>query len=81
MAESLGINEATHHLLLCADPTKPKCCDKQLTLTAWDYLKKRLKELGLDRPGGNMPQCVLRTKANCLRICSAGPILLVYPEG
>jgi (2Fe-2S) ferredoxin len=24
---------------------------------------------------------VLRTKANCLRICEGGPIAVVYPEG
>jgi (2Fe-2S) ferredoxin len=24
---------------------------------------------------------VLRTKADCLRICAAGPIATVYPEG
>jgi len=41
------------------------------------FLKKRLKELGLaDVQGG-----VLRTRADCLRICRDGPIALVYPEG
>ena len=35
-----------------------------------------LKELGLSDHGG-----VLRTKANCLRICESGPIAVVYPEG
>jgi (2Fe-2S) ferredoxin len=24
---------------------------------------------------------VLRTKADCLRICAGGPILLIWPEG
>jgi (2Fe-2S) ferredoxin len=24
---------------------------------------------------------VLRTKANCLRVCTDGPIAVVYPEG
>jgi (2Fe-2S) ferredoxin len=45
-------------------------------MRAWDYLKHRLKELGLSGGGG-----VLRTKANCLRICEGGPIAVVYPEG
>ena len=36
----------------------------------------RLKELGLSEQGG-----ILRTKANCLRICEGGPIAVVYPEG
>ncbi len=39
-------------------------------------LKRRLKELGLSEQGG-----ILRTKANCLRICEGGPIAVVYPEG
>ena len=43
---------------------------------AWDYLKKRLKAAGLSEAGG-----ILRTKANCLRICEGGPIAVVYPEG
>lgn len=28
-----------------------------------------------------MPGGVLRTKADCLRICVGGPIAVVYPEG
>ena len=43
---------------------------------AWDFLKRRLRELGLSEQGG-----ILRTKANCLRICEGGPIAVVYPEG
>ena len=43
---------------------------------AWDYLKSRLKELGLSESGG-----IYRTKANCLRICADGPTAVVYPEG
>lgn len=68
------------HLLLCADQTKPKCCDRQVSLVAWDYLKQRLKSLDLER-GENR---VYRTKANCLRGCDLnipGPVLLVYPGG
>ena len=55
---------------------RPKCCDKERGLAAWDFLKRRLKELGLSEQGG-----ILRTKANCLRICEGGPIAVVYPEG
>jgi (2Fe-2S) ferredoxin len=68
------------HLFLCADQTKPKCCDQAVGLEAWDYLKKRLKGLNLET-GINR---VYRTKANCLRACDAcieGPVLLVYPGG
>ena len=27
------------------------------------------------------PAAIYRTKANCLRICTGGPIAVVYPEG
>jgi (2Fe-2S) ferredoxin len=76
VARDIGIPVAGRHIFLCADQTTPKCCDKARGLEAWDYLKRRLKELGLSEHGG-----VLRTKANCLRICEGGPIAVVYPEG
>ena len=76
IAESVGVPVAKRHIFLCCDQTKPKCCDKERGLAAWDYLKTRLKELGLSEQGG-----ILRTKVNCLRICEGGPIAVVYPEG
>lgn len=76
VAADLGIGCIRRHIFLCADPTKPKCCDRGEGLEAWDYLKRRLKELELSDSGG-----ILRTKANCLRICEGGPIAVVYPEG
>lgn len=79
--KNLGLNQIQRHLFLCADQTKPKCCSKKVSLEAWDYLKRRLKELGLDQPTPEQPQCIFRTKANCLRVCTAGPILLIYPDG
>jgi (2Fe-2S) ferredoxin len=79
--QCLGINQIQRHIFLCADQTKPKCCSKQVGLEAWDYLKKRLQELKLDQPTDAQPSCIFRTKANCLRVCAAGPILVVYPDG
>ena len=76
IAATIGVPVARRHIFLCADQTTPKCCDKAAGIAAWDYLKKRLKELGLSDQGG-----ILRTKANCLRICEGGPIAVVYPEG
>ena len=75
-ASAVGIPSTRRHIFLCCDQTNPKCCDKELSLESWAYLKKRLKELGLSESGG-----VARTKANCLRICEGGPIAVVYPEG
>lgn len=76
LVESLALDQLRYHIFLCADPTKPKCCSRDEGIEAWKYLKKRLKELKLTRVGG-----VHRTKANCLRICTQGPIAVVYPEG
>ncbi len=79
--QSLGINQIQRHIFLCADQTKPKCCSKEVGLEAWDYLKQRLKELKLDQPTEAQPSCIFRTKANCLRVCAQGPIMVVYPDG
>jgi (2Fe-2S) ferredoxin len=74
LAAGVYVPQVGRHIFLCCDQTKPKCCDKETGLAAWEYLKRRLAELGLlDR--------VYRTKANCLRICEQGPIAVVYPEG
>jgi (2Fe-2S) ferredoxin len=75
-AAKVGIPVARRHILLCCHQTTPKCCDQERGAAAWEYLKRRLQELGLSEQGG-----VLRTKANCLRICQGGPIAVVYPEG
>ena len=77
-ADSLGIGNIQRHIFLCADQTEPKCCAKEAGLESWDYLKKRLKDLGL---AGGKDSSVFRTKANCLRVCLRGPIAVVYPEG
>ncbi|MGI0489510.1 (2Fe-2S) ferredoxin domain-containing protein [Pantanalinema rosaneae CENA516] len=79
--QALALPKIQRHLFLCADQTKPKCCSKEVSLAAWDYLKDRLKELQLDQPTVTRPECVFRTKANCLRVCLQGPILVVYPDG
>jgi (2Fe-2S) ferredoxin len=76
IASNIGVPVARRHILLCAEQTKPKCCDMERGVTAWEFLKRRLSELGLSNQGG-----ILRTKANCLRICEGGPIAVVYPEG
>ncbi len=76
IADTLGVAGLRRHIFLCCDQTKPNCCDKERSLEAWDYLKRRLKELELSESGG-----IYRTKANCLRFCKEGPIAVVYPEG
>lgn len=74
--EGVGLGRLRHHILLCADQTKPKCCSHAASMESWNYLKKRLQELGLARSGG-----IHRSKANCLSLCLDGPVAVVYPEG
>jgi len=76
-AAALGIGKFRRHIFLCAEATEPKCCPREPGLAAWEFLKRRLKELNLAGP----EPLVYRTKANCLRVCVRGPIAVVYPEG
>jgi (2Fe-2S) ferredoxin len=75
-ADSLGIPRLQRHIFLCCDQTEASCCSREAGLASWQFLKARLNELGLSGEGG-----VYRTKANCLRLCSGGPVAVVYPEG
>jgi len=77
IAERLQIPHLGRHIFLCADQTEPKCAPREVSVPAWEYLKQRLKELGLLQG----PDCVYRTKANCLRVCARGPVAVVYPDG
>jgi (2Fe-2S) ferredoxin len=74
MAEAFGVGKLTRHLFICLGPD---CVDRDEGEETWKYLKKRLKELDITGPDG---PCY-RTKCECLRICTEGPICVVYPEG
>jgi (2Fe-2S) ferredoxin len=76
VAKSLGLDKYRRHIFLCADQTEPKCALRQNGLESWEYLKRRIKELGLAGP----EPLVYRSKVNCLRVCKQGPIAVVYPE-
>ncbi|HET6882711.1 MAG TPA: ferredoxin [Pirellulales bacterium] len=75
-AEGLGIPGLVRHIFLCCDEERAQCTSGKKMAAAWQFLKSRLKELGLVDRGG-----VYRTKAACLRICTDGPVAVVYPEG
>jgi hypothetical protein len=45
--EELGAHRIRRHIFLCADQTEPKCSRKEASLESWEYLKRRLAELGL----------------------------------
>jgi (2Fe-2S) ferredoxin len=73
-AASFGVGHIVRHLFVCAGPD---CAASEDGAETWDYVKRRMKELHLTGPDGP----AYRTKCHCLRICTGGPIALVYPEG
>ena len=73
-AELFGVGRLTRHLFICLGPD---CADLDDGEKTWKYLKRRMKELNI--AGADGP--CYRTKCQCLRICSNGPICVVYPEG
>lgn len=64
-----GIATAERHLFLCMGPD---CCSRAEAEVVWEYIKRRVKETSLR---------AMRTKAECFRICTGGPWIVVYPEG
>ncbi len=73
-AETIRLGQASRHVFLCVGGA---CASAEAQLESWNFLKRRLREVGLaDVDGG-----VMRTKADCLRICAGGPIAVVYPDG
>jgi len=70
----LKLGDQRRHVLLCIGG---KCATHDQGQASWDHLKRRLRELGLQDVRGG----VLRTRVDCLRICTSGPIAVVYPDG
>jgi (2Fe-2S) ferredoxin len=54
-----------------------KCASPEQGQASWEHLKRRLREAGLQDAAGG----VMRTRADCLRVCTSGPIAVVYPDG
>ena len=71
---NLQLGSQVRHVFLCVGG---KCAPRSVAQASWEHLKQRLREAGLQDAAGG----VLRTKADCLRICSSGPIAVVYPDG
>lgn len=69
-----GYATKKRHIFLC---TGGKCAHTEQSVELWEYLKNRLRELEPDASTST----IARSKVDCLRICGAGPIALVYPEG
>lgn len=72
--DKIGGERVGRHIFLCAMSDKQKCCSYEAGKEAWSYLKRRLKELSL------VGTAVQRSKADCLQICAAGPVAVVWPD-
>ena len=75
--QKLGLEKYKRHIFLCADQSEPQCAPLAQTVASWNFLKQRLKELNLTGP----EPLIYRSKVDCLRVCTHGPIAVVYPEG
>jgi (2Fe-2S) ferredoxin len=73
-AAAFGIGKLNRHLFVC---TGPDCCTPEQGEATWEYVKRRMKEMNITGPDGPF----YRTKVHCLRICTGGPVAVVYPEG
>ena len=74
VAQGLGIGHFARHVFLCVHGD---CAPGEEARASWAFLKRRLRELGLDRGQG----AVYRTQVECFRICKGGPVAVVYPDG
>lgn len=62
-----------YHVLFCQGPR----CTAAGAAEVGAYLRKRLKDAGLDHGPGH----VLAARTGCLYPCNLGPVMVVYPEG
>lgn len=67
-----------YHLFFCTNQREQPqtCCANHNTTALCLYAKQRVKELGLNQPGG-----VRISSAGCLGRCRLGPSLVIYPDG
>ncbi len=79
--EAIGGDGIERHLFLCAMSDKQKCCSREEGEASWTFLKRRLKELGLAGARTATGGGVQRTRADCLQVCAAGPVAVVWPDG
>jgi (2Fe-2S) ferredoxin len=67
------------HVFFCTNQREAgeACCNNHGAQKARDYVKKRVKELGISNPGNKLRI----NSAGCLDRCDEGPVIVVYPEG
>lgn len=75
-AEALrrGVGSYERHIFLCVGPD---CCTVEEGAAAWAQLKSGVAKLNGPSDAGR----IYRTKVGCLRVCTSGPVAVIYPEG
>lgn len=67
-----------YHVFFCVNNREDgsACCANHDAQAMRDYVKERVKALGLAGPGK-----VRVNQAGCLDRCAQGPCIVIYPEG
>ncbi|MFW5431813.1 MAG: (2Fe-2S) ferredoxin domain-containing protein [Methylophilaceae bacterium] len=70
-------NHYKHHIFFCLNqrPDGEACCQDKGAEAVFDYMKAKIKKLGLRGEGK-----VRINRAGCFDRCSKGPLMVVYPE-
>lgn len=79
IAKVTGEHFYSHHIFCCQNQREaghPRgCCADKRASDLRDYLKSRVKELGMNGPGK-----VRVNMAGCLDRCELGPVMVIYPD-
>ena len=70
-----------YHVFFCTNLREDgsPCCGRFDAAQMRDYMKRRCKELGLNRTGDGAGGVRINS-AGCMDRCSEGPVMVVYPE-
>jgi len=70
-------NHFQHHIFFCLNEREDgsACCSDKGAVAAFDYMKARVKKLGL-----NGKDKVRINRAGCFDRCGEGPLLVIYPQ-
>ncbi|MDD2913970.1 MAG: (2Fe-2S) ferredoxin domain-containing protein [Gallionella sp.] len=66
------------HVFFCTNQREDgsACCNNHGAQNARDYMKSRVKELGISNRQNN----IRINSAGCMNRCELGPVIVVYPE-
>lgn len=67
------------HVFFCTNQREDgsACCNDHGAQKARDYMKAKVKELGIPKLGNK----IRINSAGCMDRCEEGPVIVVYPEG